>query len=384
LIHLNSSAITRVPSVNAAAIHVLPEVMVDSIIASESHEGPFYNAWSIAVIIYANVALFLLITLMWRMVKLVLKIRNEKHYRYGRCKIIESAENNPAFSFFHFIYIGNARILTAPEKQQIIAHESVHVTQLHSLDNLLLQVTGIVFWFNPFINTYKKIFVQLHEFEADARTATGTEVNAYCSLLAKVALRSVEFPFANHFNQSLTLKRIDMIRTIKKRTRAWKFAAAAMVAVCCFLFIACQDQITANRPALASADLAVSAIPEGGMEAFYTYLKRNLRYPPEARQKLAQGKVLLEFVVKQDGTLSDVNLLASPDPALGEEAKRLLYAGPKWAPGKQSSGEIADQRLVLPFLFKLDGAKNTNAVTQTPDGALKEIVAVGYPPAETN
>lgn len=376
-LHLGSNPLINTTVGHAAPVQLLPSVVVERI-ASKSTGGEWYDAWNIAGIVYMMVVVFLLALLVQRMAALLIRMRYEKHYRHGRYRVIESAENKPAFSFFHFIYIGNAQKLTASEKQKIILHESAHASQLHSFDNLLLQITSIFFWFNPFVNSYKKIFVQLHEFEADARTATGDEVNAYCSLLAKVALRSVEFPFANHFNQSLTLKRIEMMRTIKKRTSSWKFVAAAAVVAGCFVFIACQDQVNDSSMPASSTPQELPS-PEGGMDQFYAYLKRNLRYPKDAREKSIQGKVLVEFLVKEDGSVSEIKALASPDPVLTEEARRLMEAGPKWVPGKQG-GSIVEQRMVLPIVFKLDGVVNSSTEALTPDGALKEVVAVGFAP----
>jgi hypothetical protein len=41
---------------------------------------------------------------------------------------------------------------------------------------------------------YRNSLVQIHEFEADARSVEGRDVNAYCTLLAKVALQSNGYP----------------------------------------------------------------------------------------------------------------------------------------------------------------------------------------------
>jgi TonB family protein len=101
---------------------------------------------------------------------------------------------------------------------------------------------GIVFWFNPVIRIYKKIFVQLHEFEADARAAEKHDVDEYCSLLAKVALHSANYKLANHFSNSLTLKRIEMMRTLKQKIKSWKVIAVAMVIPVVFFVVSCQDQ----------------------------------------------------------------------------------------------------------------------------------------------
>ncbi len=50
-----------------------------------------------------------------------------------------------------------------------------------------------------------------------------------CSLLARVALMSADIKLANHFSNSLTLKRIEMIRTIKMKPKLWKIAALGAI-----------------------------------------------------------------------------------------------------------------------------------------------------------
>ncbi len=96
-------------------------------------------------------------------------LRKSKSATSGPLTILESEETAPIFSFFNFIVIGQAKSLSPEEKRNVIQHETIHVRQLHSLDILLINVLGIFFWFNPLLSFYKKIFVQLHEFEADAR-----------------------------------------------------------------------------------------------------------------------------------------------------------------------------------------------------------------------
>jgi TonB family protein len=182
----------------------------------------------------------------------VMLIRKTAPSQGSRTRIAELADSEITFSFFHFIFIGNASGLSDFEKQRIIDHENTHAQQWHSVDMLLLRLLQIVFWFNPLISIYKKIFVQVHEFEADARAVENQDVNRYCSLLARVALQSAGLSIANHFNNSLTLKRIQMMRTIKSGIKRWKLATCAVAIPLLFFAIACQDQIadkeSANLP----------------------------------------------------------------------------------------------------------------------------------------
>ena len=98
---------------------------------------------------------------------------------------------------------------------------------------------------------YKKIFVHLHEYEADARSVKTHDVNDYCSLLAKVALLSADIRLANHFSNSLTLKRIQMIRKIRSKTKWWKVALLGATVPLFFFVVACQDQLAGDVTALA-------------------------------------------------------------------------------------------------------------------------------------
>ncbi len=220
----------------------LPEVVIGNGAAKEMHETSF-NFWKYTSMVYLTGVIIVCLIVISQLIQLFRIIHRSTTYRSEQLYICESTEDKPIFSFFHFIFIGQAQSLSLTEKQQIIQHESVHARQWHSFDILLINILKIFFWFNPFINTYKKIFIQLHEFEADARAVENSDVNKYCSLLARVALQSADLTFANHFNNSLTIKRIEMMRTIKSNIKRWKLVALVMVVPFVFFFIACQDQV---------------------------------------------------------------------------------------------------------------------------------------------
>lgn len=72
---------------------------------------------------------------------------------------------------------------------------------------------------------------------------------------------------------------------------------------------------------------------KGGVEGFARFLSRNIKYPEDALKAGVQGKVILEFVVEKDGSLSDINVIKSVAPILDNEAIRVLNNSPKWLPG---------------------------------------------------
>lgn len=225
-----------------------------------------FDLWVAINTIYCLGVITSLFLFLVSIIRLIQKLTSAPGMRVGDFYIVESPENRSAFSFFHFIFIGQADKLSQQEKSLIIDHECVHARQLHSFDVLLMNAIGIFFWFNPVLKLYKKIFVQLHEYEADARAVEDRDVNNYCSLLAKVALLSADFKLANHFSNSLTVKRIEMMRTLKANISKWKVWAVCLTLPCFFFIVSCQDQVMNDITDIAknsnNALLAPAAIQE--------------------------------------------------------------------------------------------------------------------------
>src|SRR5690606_3612257 len=126
---------------------------------------------------------FFFIRFLIRLVQLLTFIRNGNAMRKGTLTVIETSAPLPTFSFFNIIVLGESETLSNYDKDHILKHDATHVQQLHSLDIVLINILNIVFWFNPLLRIYKKYFVQVHEFEADARAVEDRDVNKDCRLL---------------------------------------------------------------------------------------------------------------------------------------------------------------------------------------------------------
>jgi periplasmic protein TonB len=92
--------------------------------------------------------------------------------------------------------------------------------------------------------------------------------------------------------------------------------------------------------------------PKGGMQAFYAYVQKNMKYPAQARRMGIEGKVFVQFVVDKDGTINDVKAVKGIGAGCDEEAVRVLRQAPRWNPGKQR-GRAVKVRMILPITFKL-------------------------------
>jgi TonB family protein len=267
IVHVDGSALSIPSFREVIATTLLPELVVmgHGKLEANTTPGSVWNTLNFIYIIGASAALVMFVL---RIIKLLLTIRKSKTVAQGQLYVAESYQKNPPFSFFNYVFIGQAAELTQREKDQIIAHEAVHARQWHSLDILLLNIIGIFFWFNPVLKIYKNIFIQLHEFEADARSVKDEEMNDYCNLLARVALLSADIRIANHFSNSLTLKRIQMMRTSKLKIRTWKLAAMIMIIPAFFLLLSCQDQLMNDVTDLAKSSSVAIDMPEEVQKQF--------------------------------------------------------------------------------------------------------------------
>ncbi|QRR00670.1 energy transducer TonB [Dyadobacter sandarakinus] len=93
---------------------------------------------------------------------------------------------------------------------------------------------------------------------------------------------------------------------------------------------------------------------KGGINAFYRYLAQNIRYPGEAARRGAVGKVMLTFVVCEDGTMCDYKVLNSIGFGLDEEALRVVKGmNGMWNPGEMR-GKTVRVQYNLPINFQLN------------------------------
>lgn len=99
--------------------------------------------------------------------------------------------------------------------------------------------------------------------------------------------------------------------------------------------------------------LEENAAPKGGISAFYKFVKKKMKYPPQARRMGVEGRVFVEFVVNEDGSLVDVKAIKGIGAGCDEEAVRVVKSHPNWNPGKQR-GVPARQRMVIALVFRLN------------------------------
>lgn len=90
----------------------------------------------------------------------------------------------------------------------------------------------------------------------------------------------------------------------------------------------------------------------GGEKAINEFISKTLQYPVIAQENGIQGKVVCSFIINQDGSVTDAEVVSGVDPSLDREALRIVSAMPKWTPGTQR-GKAVRVKYTMPVTFTL-------------------------------
>jgi protein TonB len=77
----------------------------------------------------------------------------------------------------------------------------------------------------------------------------------------------------------------------------------------------------------------------GGMGAWQSFLRRNLKYPPAAGKAKMQGTVVVAFIVNPDGKVTEIEAVSGPDQ-LKQAAVDVIKKSPKWTPAVQRGHHV--------------------------------------------
>lgn len=98
----------------------------------------------------------------------------------------------------------------------------------------------------------------------------------------------------------------------------------------------------------------VQQLPEypGGMTALVQFFAKNLRYPSNSVKDSIQGKVIVQFIIHKDGSVSDIKILQHLNRECDQETLRVLSMMKKWKPGIERNKPV-DVKFVVPVEYKL-------------------------------
>lgn len=125
----------------------------------------------------------------------------------------------------------------------------------------------------------------------------------------------------------------------------------SLMAVFCLSTVSAQKTVVSKKNQKVFD--VVEQMPEfpGGMEALFKYMAENMKYPEDAKKQQVEGRVLVQFIVETDGSVSNTEVLMRVFPSLDAEAVRVISGMPKWIPGKQN-GKVVRVKYTIPVSFR--------------------------------
>lgn len=113
-----------------------------------------------------------------------------------------------------------------------------------------------------------------------------------------------------------------------------------------------EEEESTNQIFTIVEDMPIFPGGEKDERALEKWIVKNTRYPPIAAENGTQGRVVVTFVVNQEGKVVDAQVVRGVDPSLDKEALRVINSQPKWTPGKQR-GKPVKVKFTATVTFKL-------------------------------
>ena len=385
-------------AIDMSELPVLPDVAPE-LPSLEPVEEKSFNWLLLAAVVYFAGVAFLVVrqaVMYVQVARIIARSRVVDASLYG-CEGISLRVHNgkeKPFSWFRWVVVSEDDL--GDGAREILIHETAHARAGHSWDIVLADAVIIMQWFNPLAWIMKNSLKDIHEFEADeAVIDSGVNAKQYQLLIIKKAVGARLYSIANSFNHSLTKKRITMM--CKEKSKKWRCAKALYIvpvaAIAALAFTTVEPANATESETLPKgsefvannekeiAENYVQQLPDGddkvylvcenaptfpgGTHAMYKYLAGNIKYPDEAKAAGKQGRVMVQFVVRKDGSISDVSVAKSAgDASLDKEAVRAVSSMPKWNPGTQG-GKPVNVQYTIPVQFKLPSGMINNEKKDT-------------------
>ena len=230
---------------------------------------------------------------------------------YGKKTIVLEGDHAP-FTFFNILFISKKDLLLDGD-ESIIKHELEHIRQLHSIDLILLEIAAALQWFNPVIWLMKFSLKAEHEYAADAQVMKeGFNRLTYQQLLFERTMGVSAFGLVNNFNYSLLKNRIKMMTKNKSGLKArskYLFSVPMILLLCVF-------SLTDVKTIRAQDDQVydeVDVMPEfpGGIDEVRMFIAQHLEYPKIAQEQGVSGKIFVQFIVNENGSVQDAKILST-------------------------------------------------------------------------
>ena len=365
-----SISIAQTSNINSYNEILLSPIVIEN--NSTANFDGFLSLYFIGWIIYIGGLLTFAAFFILKHKQLYRLIKSGKTKIYKGYELVCTESALAPFSFFNRIVVHSSDFSDPARLEMIIHHEMIHIKKLHSIDNYLVNLMGIVHWFNPVFWLIKKELRNVHEYEADQETVKNTGNPAfYKNLLFNQAMRVDSLSLVNNFNSSIK-NRLLMLQKKSSASGMLRGLIFIPLAILVLFVFACSQENKEDpnkyeqteeteisekkKTEKEEAFVRVENMPEfqgGGLNKFRAYIQKNLEYPQEAKNKGVEETIYVEFIIETNGEISNVAVIRGENENLKNEVKRAINNAPDWEPGTQR-GEKVRVLFNMPVVFELD------------------------------
>lgn len=373
-----TKTIAELDFTETVAMITLPDI---HLLASETTS--YWSLYTILMWVYSIGVLGFTTRLIWRYVQILKLQRTGEQRIENGCIIVRLSSSDLAFSFMHKIYLSDA--YKGAERQQIIAHEAIHIHYKHSWDLLFYEVLKIALWFNPVLYWLQRDLTEVHEYMTDAAVVRYQSKKTYTNHLLNAGFACEQVSFTNSFfNQKSLKNRILMLhKKQSNRIAKLKFLFAVPLLLLMLTYVSCSDDapalkqqaqqgkaLTGNEPEAVREDMvpfrAIEEIPNFMDSPSFDDKEKAKSYFTAKIQKFVSdhfkvnnvkavagkgiNRINVQFTIDKEGYVTNVKARAKYK-ALQEEAIRVVKQLPRFIPGEHDGKPV---RVVysLPIVFK--------------------------------
>jgi len=329
---------------------------------------PNYWQW-VEVIFWAGVILFAARMVM-QLLSLLRLYRRSQPGQIDEHNVRLLKDDVGPFSFWRSVYV-NPTKLSPAELKNVLQHEQVHVSQWHTLDLLLAELSTIFYWFNPGVWLMKKAVRENLEFITDRKILQkGADSKEYQYSLVSVSLAAMPNTIVNHFNISTIKKRIIMMNA--KRSSGYKLTRYVFlipaVVILLLTFSLSKAEVaryTFKNIATAIGKVAIVGGSDRPEKKPITSSNASIKAKVSVKKMIAGSDTIYSgktknggksFLVMSDTKADSVNYVLNGQKSSKEEIKAL-------DPGRIKSIELLDAKAAKEFYSELDNDRRVMFVT---------------------
>lgn len=337
-----------------------------------------FSISQLLLVIYITITILFTLLFLRKIIRLNHLLNRSRRVILNGTRIYLLKDSTQAFTFLNKICIGER----CEDASHILTHEKVHKQRWHTLDLLLVEVLKTVFWFNPLLYRYRRLLIEVHEFEAD-QIGFFTYRHQYFKLLMNQAFGIGYCEFTNALSiPTLTKKRIQMLRKEKSsKNSLFKYVLAIPLVVLSMVMVSAEN-IVPNMVTMGNNTILPQPTEVAKDSIRLTYAKvdqkprfkdcenvaedaqfdcfkkqldahliKNFQYPEVAKNQKIEGRVYVKFVIGEKGDVS-ISGVRGPDKLLEDEAVRIIKLLPQFIPAKEN-GKVVPVEFAYPITFKL-------------------------------